>query len=343
MIITSINNTNHPMKRSTTLALFITIASLAHAQPVLTYAANAPVAGGSYTMHYGPYISPGPAGAAQTWDFSTLTTDSVDLIQLVQPASLPNGGSFTGATVAETGAVADMYYRAAPDGLYLVGSDADLQIVNTDQARYLPFPCTYQSTWTDDFASTFDSDGFTVFRSGEVTGNVDGYGSLTLPSGETFDVLRVHWHEVTVDSTAFFTLHTVYDSHVFHAADQPYPLLHLVTATSTFMGQSNTVTFSRWVDGISTGAEAPAAGNSGMQAFPVPASDVLHFTLPVSFSGTPVISITAADGRKVRTLPLPHMNGSRGTLDVSGMIPGVYHLTAIDELGQRATRGFVVQ
>lgn len=71
--------------------------------------------------------------------------------------------------------------------------------------------------------------------------------------------------------------------------------------------------------------------------------DPWNFTLSASFSGTPVINITAADGRKVRELPLPQRNGSRGTLDVSGMSLGLYHLTATDALGQRAARSFVVQ
>ncbi|MFN8408309.1 MAG: hypothetical protein U0V45_03085 [Flavobacteriales bacterium] len=106
------------MKRSTTLAFFIAIASFAHAQPVLTFTGNAPAPGSTRTLHYGPYVSPGGSGANQNWDLSALTTDSTILIQHVQPGTTPNGASFPGSTVAETGAAATMFFRSASDGVY---------------------------------------------------------------------------------------------------------------------------------------------------------------------------------------------------------------------------------
>ncbi len=120
-----------------TLSSICVFAAVTNAQPVLTFASNAPVAGTSYTMHYSAYVSPGQAGAGQSWNLSTLGTDSIDVIQLVQPGATENGSSFPGSTVAETGAAASMYWRAAADGMYFVGSDAsDLLIVNkTDLER----------------------------------------------------------------------------------------------------------------------------------------------------------------------------------------------------------------
>lgn len=332
------------MKRSSTLFLILATSGLSQAQPVLTQAANAPTAGTSYTMHYGAYVAPGAAGANQHWDLSALVSDSTNLIQLVQPSSTPNGTSFPGATVSETGATATMYFRTAPDGMYFVGSDADLVIVNSDQAKYLPFPCTYQTAWSDDFASTFEAEDFQVFRSGTLTGMVDGYGSVILPSGTENNVLRIRWHEETIDSTEFFVMHTTYDSYLFYAVGRSYPLAQLVTATASFLGQTTTITYAQWVGGLSTNTpEMPEVSTPEVDLYPVPTSGLLNFTLPASFSGTPLITITNTAGRTVRQLPGAKWNGRGGQVDVGTLAAGIYTLTAIDENGHRAARTFVVQ
>lgn len=332
------------MKRSTTLSTLLVAASFTHAQPVLTYAANAPVPGTAHTMHYGAYVSPGAAGANQTWNLSGLQTDSTNFIQLVQPNTTPHGASFPTATVSETGATATMYFRSAEDGMYLVGSDADLVIYNSDQARYLPLPCSYQTAWTDSFASVFDSDGFNIHRRGQVTGIADGYGTVIMPSGSVPNVLRIHWHEETLDSSDFFTFLSVFDSYIFIAPGRTQPLAQLVTASAIFMEQTITETHSQWVDELSTNVkEDPNGTTSDVDLYPVPASGLLNFTLPLAFSGTPLITITNASGRKVRNLSGTKWNGRGGQVDVSGLTAGVYQLMAIDELGHRAARTFIVE
>lgn len=330
------------MKHTSTLALLLLAASFTQAQPVLTFADNAPVAGSSFILHYGPYLTPGNAGAGQTWDLSALATDSVVFIQRVAPGTTPNGASFPGTTVAETGDVAAMYFRSANDGMYLVGSDADLVIFYSDQAKYLPFPCTYQTNWTDDFASVFEVDDTEIFRSGTVNGTADGYGTLHLPSGTENDVLRIHWHEETIDSTQLFSFLSVYDSYLYYAVGRSYPLVQLVTTSVTFMGQTTTTSYAQWVDALSTGTEERTDA-SDLPMYPVPAQGVLHFSLPLTFSGTPVINLTDAAGRSVRNLAPPTMDGRSGQLDVSGLAPGVYLFTAIDAFGQRAARTMVIE
>lgn len=326
-----------------TLSSICVFAAVTNAQPVLTFASNAPVAGTSYTMHYSAYVSPGQAGAGQSWNLSTLGTDSIDVIQLVQPGATENGSSFPGSTVAETGAAASMYWRAAADGMYFVGSDAsDLLIVNSDEGKYLPFPCTYQTTWTDDVVAAFTSDDFDVFRNGTITGTADGYGTVTMPFGTVSDVLRIHWHEETSDSTEFFVFESVYDSYLYYAAGQSYPLAQLVSTSITFMGQTTTTEYAQWVDELSTGEAAASVLEASIDLFPVPVSGTLNICLPEHFSGSPVLAITDAEGRTVRGGRSATITGRRGTIDVADLSAGMYQLTAIDENGQRATRRFIV-
>jgi hypothetical protein len=195
----ALNTLERAMERLSTLCLSFALITAAYAQPTITYEGNAPAPGFAFTQHYGAYVDPGQPGVGQTWDLSSLSTDSTLMINMVDPSTTPNGASFPGSTVTETGAVATMYYRAAEDGMYFVGSDAeDLVIFNSNEGLYLPFPCTYQTTWTDDLAAEFSVEGYDVTRTATITGEADGYGTSTsrAPStatSSTWKGSRIRW------------------------------------------------------------------------------------------------------------------------------------------------------
>ena len=88
------------MKQILTLFAFGSVGS-AIAQPTLTFAGNGPTQGTSYEWHFSDHIAPGTAGPGQVWDFSSLTTDSTEVVTLVDPATTTFGAQFPTATVAE--------------------------------------------------------------------------------------------------------------------------------------------------------------------------------------------------------------------------------------------------
>src|SRR5690606_25605950 len=106
---------NLKMKPFATLLTLAIVAGV-QAQPVLTFQENAPVPGTSYLLHFGPFVDPGSAGADQTWDMIGLTTDSTMNITLAAPGTVIGNEAFPGATVAETGNEATMFWRAENDG-----------------------------------------------------------------------------------------------------------------------------------------------------------------------------------------------------------------------------------
>jgi hypothetical protein len=329
------------MIRSLTLCSALTLVALANAQPVLTFAGNAPMPGTVYNLRYGPYVSEGLPGAGQTWDMTTLATDSMDVITLVDPATTTNGASFPTSTVAETGADAVMYFRSAADGMYLAGSDAaGLLIIYSDEGRYLPFPCNYADTWMDDVAAAFTVQTIDVSRSGTITGEVDGYGTLLMPTWSTSDVLRIHWHEETIDSTSLVNVVSVYDSYLYFVPGQSYPIVQLVHSEVTVFGQTTVEEHVQWVDELSTTTPESAQRFDGFSMFPIPATDMLNVTLPTSMQGTSTVTIADVQGRNVLRTVLGNV---RGQVDVSTLAPGIYMLTAADANGTIATRRFVVE
>jgi len=331
------------MTRTLTLSSILLFTGLVNAQPTLTYTSNAPVQGQAYTLHYGPYVSEGAAGAAQTWDLSTLTTDSTALITLVDPASTTNGASFPNATVAETGAAAIMYYRWDPDGMYLTGSDAaGLLIPYTNEAQYLSLPCTFGTTWTDDAVAEFTVQGFDVSRNATIDGEADGYGTLIMPTWTANNVLRVHWHEETLDSTPLFNLESVYDSYLYFVEGQSFPIVQLVHSELTFLGQTTVVEQVQWVDALSTDADERTAGTTDLGLYPNPAHDQLTVSLPADLKGTVHLTVADAQGRTVNAQRTTALSGN-GPVDISALSAGLYMLTATDASGTSATRRFIVE
>ena len=324
------------MIRAFTLLSTVAITLAAQAQPTLTFAGNAPVPGSSYTLQFGPYMAPGAAGAGQTWDMSGLASDSSMVIMLVDPADAEGYELFPGATVAETGNEASMFWRATTDGVHLVGSyssdpEGDLAITYSDEGLYLPYPCTYQTTWTDDMAATFDIQGFTIERSGTIVGEADGYGTLILPDATVPNVLRVHWVETNVDQTELFETTSVFDSYLYYEAGRSYPLVQVVTATINVLGNEVTNQFTQWYGDLSTGI-GNGTIEDDLSAWPNPAKEHVTLKLPKGMEGEIFVQFHDATGKAAHNARYISTDGMIRA-DISGLASGLYTISATDADG----------
>lgn len=326
------------MKQTLTLLFACAFAMNAHAQPTLTFASNGPVIGSQYTLNYGNHVAPGNAGAMQSWDLSGLTSDSTDVLQMVAPSSTTNGTLFPGATVAEWSSTVTTYYQVNANGIHFVGSDDGTSlIVNAPMPRYLAFPCTMGSSWSTPHEAEFEFDGEPVFRSGTVSGEADGYGTLTMPWGTVDNVLRIHLLNEMQDSLSIFTMEYTYDSYLYYVAGQAHPIAELVTATIDFgFGAPEVVQFSRWTGTISTGIDAGPGEVMELKAYPNPTSDVVNVELPTGMGVTATATITDATGRSVHQEVLTLREGGLGQLSVQHLVDGFYTLTVTDGEGRRA-------
>lgn len=329
-----------PMKQTLTLFAAAAFTMNAHAQPTLTFATNVPVIGTQYTLHYdGEYVSPGNAGAMQTWDLTGLSTDSIDVLEMVAPSSTTNGDQFPGATMAELSSPVTTYYQVTPEGIHFAGSDDGTSIiVNAPMPRYVAFPCTMGSMWITPHAAEFSYDEYEVLRSGTVSGHADGYGTVIMPWGTVENVLRIHLQNVMQDSLELFTMDYTYDSYLYYVAGQSYPLAELVTATIDMGFGNPTVTqFCRWTGELSTGVEAHAFPGTDLIAYPNPTSDVVSIAVPADMQANPSGTVMDAAGRTVHQQRLVVMSGGTAQLDLRDLLPGIYTLVILDHNGLRAS------
>lgn len=170
---------------------------------VLTFGEDTLVAG----------LSPGPAGAAQSWDFSSLATQVTFQNAVLDPAGTPFAADFPDAAFALFGT--DGFYSYAQvsnDALLGLGGSAPLPGGGSATARFdppqklLPAPATFGSAYDNDFGFTivldgsiFGVDSVQVRERGRQVAEIDAYGTLSLPSG-TYETLRQRMETITVDS-----------------------------------------------------------------------------------------------------------------------------------------------
>lgn len=320
------------------LSLGLLAATAVNAQPVLTYATNAPLPGQSFTRNFSSWVASGEAGANVTWDFTNLGIDSTETVQLVDPASTPFAAQFAGATVAETSGDGYEYFTATANGVQRAGEAFDGQpVIYTDLGQYLSFPCTMGSTWTDEAAATYTAEGFTVNRSTTITGEADAYGTLLLPGGITAEVLRVHWQSSQLDDAGVFSFSINVDSYLYYAVGTSYPLLQIVTSTVDFMGSAETFQFAQWMGDLTTAV--PAARELADQPVlqPNPAQGTTQLLLPEAFRKEAFITLSDATGRTVKQYFLMDDGDGRSFIDLAGMTTGQYFVTLENEKGQRTT------
>lgn len=210
-----------------TLLSFIMIAGVGlystHAQ--ITINSNHVISAGSVVENAQdttPSVSIGPAGANQTWNFSSLGQDYIDTLNFKNPAPLPGSSSFPNANIGleDTGEDSTWIFLEKNSlGLFIHGQsfyeNSNLFTVPF-AGTVITFPSTmgtnYGGTWSGilgAFPLGQDPDGpgphgqvdsLRLTRFSTVNSNIDGWGNVTTPFG-TFASLRQNVIEDHIDTT----------------------------------------------------------------------------------------------------------------------------------------------
>ena len=160
-------------------------------------------------------INPGPSGANQVWNFSTLVSSTVDTLTFVNPGFLPNGSSFPNANIAimNSSDGSEIYVENISTGLFVNGVYGDptgqgAMVIPVNPTEQLAtFPSTYNTAFLNtsviDIAFPFtlipgvDSLRFKEIKNKDV--KVDGWGTVTTPLG-IYSCLRQKGRVITIDT-----------------------------------------------------------------------------------------------------------------------------------------------
>lgn len=188
------------MKKSLHILFFGSLISAVNtvAQPTITATGINPIGGDVITTTNTNYVGPGSAGINQTWDLSTMTPSGASAtFAYANPSSTPYASSFTNSNVSASYGGSYVYYKTSSAAWQFYGAVTSATMSYSNPEDFLHFPFTYTNTYTDSWATTFISGGYTFYRTGTTTVTADGYGTLITPSGTFSNVLRVHFIKTT--------------------------------------------------------------------------------------------------------------------------------------------------
>jgi hypothetical protein len=271
-------------------------------------------------------VSLGTTGANQVWDYSALQdTGSILPEYFLSPAATPYHSSYPAATLAAYEPGGGYEYDLLESGtLTRLGLVPDVSSFNFyTNLTLLEFPLTYGYSYHNS-CTGIDSipAEFNVYISGQDSLAADGYGTLKLPGGNTYDnVLRVRWINNETDSSmAGITTSNLMEIEYFSA--QYGILLNLININSTAF---NTKAY-QYTKNPKVPAGITELNNVHFSMAPNPCSTNLIINTSAQSGTGETIVIYDMLGRAVKE---EHITSEFQHLDVTGLSKGVYVVTVI--------------
>ncbi|MBL7922897.1 MAG: T9SS type A sorting domain-containing protein, partial [Bacteroidia bacterium] len=315
------------MKKYYLLSAALLCSAFSFAQPVLQ-------ASKFYTpgtvIHYqaldATSLTPGTAGASQTWNFANaVTTGETYTHTYMLPAGTPYDTAYTAATlVAEVtsndpGFTTSYMYQSKNSsnaqylGTGLQKNGTSLLYKYNDPQLIFNFPVNFGWTASDPFAASFSMSmgafTYTVYRYGMQSAVADGYGTLVTPGGTYPNCLRVKYRQAYTDSG------------VVTGIPSPPDVTQNIKTLYSYIDLSGTVAVERFaltIDSIfdssglivdkfaqfsgsnATGLNPlPQSKNISLHLYPNPASDQVELQLPDGKNGVFLAEIFDMTGKVV--------------------------------------------
>jgi len=169
------------------------------AQPVLQSGSISYVPGESFVESICPWTGPGPAGAGQVWNFSTLVCPS----NFTSNWEAPLATTLVHHPTATVSYHAQSYfgnYEANASAFKYLGFSEGISLTSAvydDPADEIRYPFQFGDSYTDTFGGmSYFPDGSGAQASAPVSGTLfvhaDAYGNLVLPWGTVENVIRLH-------------------------------------------------------------------------------------------------------------------------------------------------------
>jgi hypothetical protein len=334
------------MNKHYTSFLSFLIASVPALAQTLNQGNSAPVLGDQFTLHIANYIAPGSAGSGQTWNFAGITSLTSGDITYISVASTPNGANYPQATLAAMQSGYAAYFKITSAGLEMAGAESPMAaFVYGNPEMWLKFPSSMGTTWSDPWSASYTISGTTITRSGTVTGNVDGTGTLVMPYGPVSNVVRVKVVENYSDVTQGVTVASyVSTNYYYYKSGIHSPVAQVSELVTTMGGTPQTSQNANWLDGSQVGIRELLQNAIGVDLYPNPASNSSTMVFSSSNGGSHSVDVLDANGRVVRHEDLMVQPGIyRHDLDLQGLPSGLYMVRITAKDGSQGMQRLVVQ
>lgn len=301
--------------------------------------------------HFTEIWEPSTPGAAMIWDYSELITDSVSSIWTVLPDSTPNGLEFPSSNLVEINpgfnhpGLDYFYYEVNEDGWFQPGTYIDNSLrYFQDPWQLLAFPCSYQSTWTDDvYGDNMSSGGFQIILSGSTSAIADGYGTLIMPYGSVDNVLRITDTQDYTESSP--GLDAVFQNVVtmFFKPGVRYPLIVERALNVTYFGVTYPFFDFIWLEENPTGLEEQGSQDIGIDIFPNPSSGTT--TVIFGAHGDMKYEVIDIKGQVALRKQLGNLSPGihRESLNIENLPAGVYSIHISNDANEHGVKRLVIE
>lgn len=319
-------------------------ASAATAQPMLTDVTTLPTAGLTNTLYRASSATPGPAGANQTWDFTSVTSSaSLSSSYEACPGTNQYCDTFPGANLTGLEVITSniLFYNASSASLSIVGARGAGFAGGTTVNNYfsnpediLRFPMTYNTTFTDTSRVAYTAFGAPARRTGITTVLADGWGTLKVPGGNTYsNVLRIKRTATYYDTgtVAGFPT-TVVINVTLHQWYSPAYKEFLMLIGQVSVPNQPTGTTVAWTDPIMAAGIDQAAHTLSFSAAPNPAQDQIIVRWAAGTEA--MLTLQDLTGRTVAQTT----GRGEAMVHVANLPRGMYLLRATDAAGGISTQ-----
>ncbi len=311
------------------------IASPVLSQPTITGAVSNYKVGNSYNVHRYDHdnFNPGASGANVTWDFSGLSSSSMDTWEFLSSSTHTAGPDYPAANCySDDGSNASFWNMSTSEWAFIGGLLSSGNIIEsyTDKREMVIFPMTFGTVYNETFSGTHENTlvPVTYDRGGTITLEADGYGTLIMPYGTIHNCLRLKGLTQYDDKISGTTVSEYVDTYYYwYHPDLEGPIItfHDFEIVGSLVSKSGV-----YLDESFVGVDNPDFQVNDLMVFPVPAKDVL--TIKYDLNERHHVSIQMKDitGRDV--LPISNFrdqNYFEQSIDVSSLSEGTYILQLI--------------
>lgn len=292
-------------------------------------------------------VNLGAAGANQTWNFSTIVLDPAPatITTFAATTGAPSASSFPTATLIKregsTNAKGVEYHRINPSEWVILGNvDSAGQVnVSQDAQTVLKYPFTFNSTFTDTFSLDDPDLGLVTFKA---TTKADAWGTIQTALG-TFNSLRAT--RLLTASLSIFGIPITLEgtSTEWWTTQYSAPLLsHQRIIVNSPFGLDTT--FSATVLTAQTVGTQEVDINHIANAFPSPASTLVHLDIDVPTASKVSALIISVNGQILRTHNFGDLQAGKQQVrfDVAEFPSGTYQIILMSDKGKLGTQKIVV-
>lgn len=308
-------------------------------------------------------IVPGNAGASQTYDFSALQTHLFSTNEMIAPSAGILPSSYPTSDVCWHADSMYSYFDSSSTKLELLGVAGNLlmngvnnALVYSNAQTIITFPSTYNTAFTD--VAAYDNkfaygalyQGYMVDSVREketitTTSLIDGWGTVTTPSGNSVPCLRQNIVKQSVDSTWAKVVVGGYHYWLNLSGDatstQSYSYIsstltnNITNSTMVdieYYADSNAIYQVRWID-ISSGIAQNEAGID-FNVYPNPNNGQFDMTLNSLVSSNFKIELNNILGQVIYSESLNSFSGKFSkSFNVTEYGEGIYFLRVFNEAG----------